>query len=109
MSIVNQITLKNDSPKVLKNLKPINGLSLRHMLMLFRYMNSFNSFYLEPSDDELNKYLPLFMNGKDEVSRLEIRRAIKRNVFCKMCLQISISPRIPLVKVIEFYNTNEEK
>ena len=106
MSIVNVLTLKRDHSNPIWNINTIDGLNIRNMLMLKRFINHFNTFYCEPPNDELYEYLPLLMNGKEVISLPEIRRAIKRNMFCKMCLQISISPRIPLIKVIEFYNSN---
>jgi hypothetical protein len=108
MSIANKITLKRDHPNPIWNINTTDGLTIRNMLMLKRFINHFNEFYCEPPNDELYEYLPLLMNGTDEVSYPEIRRAIKRNMFCKMCVQISISPRIPLIKVIEFYNKNSK-
>jgi hypothetical protein len=106
MSIANKITLKRDVPNPIWNINTTDGLTIRNMLMLRRFINQFNEFYCEPPNEELDEYIPLLMNGKEVISLFEIRRAIKRNMFCKMCLQISISPRIPLIKVIEFYNTN---
>ena len=109
MSIEKEITLKHDQPHPIWNINTIDDLTHRNLEMLKRFMNRFDTSYIEPSDEELYEYIPLLMNNTEVIPLLEIRRAIKRNVFCKMCLQISISPRIPLVKVIEFYNTNEEK
>ena len=109
MSIEKEVTLKRNLPHPIWNINTLDGLNIRNMVMLKRFIICFNDTYVEPSDDELYEYLPLLMNGTEVICLLEIGKAIKRNVFCKMCLQISISPRIPLVKVIEFYNTNEEK
>jgi hypothetical protein len=106
MNISKEIILKRSYQNPIWNINTIDGMSKRNMVMLKRFINHFNTAYSEPSDDELYEYLPLLMNGKEVISLFEIRRAIKRNMFCKMCLQISISPRIPLIKVIEFYNTN---
>jgi hypothetical protein len=106
MNIVKEITLKSDQPHPIWNINTIDGLTIRNMVMLKRFIIRFDTSYIEPSDEELYEYLPLLMNGTEVISLLEIRKAIKRNIFCKMCLQISISPRIPLIKVIEFYNSN---
>jgi hypothetical protein len=106
MNISKEIILKRSDQNPIWNINTIDGMSIRNMVMLKRFINHFNRYYLEPSDDELYECLPLLMNGTEVLSQLEIRKAFKRNMFCKMCVQISISPRIPLVKVIEFYNTN---
>ena len=108
MSIEKEITLKRDQPHPLWNINTIDDLTNRNMVMLKRFMYRFDTSYIEPSDEELYEYIPLFINNTEVIPLLEIRRVIKRNVFCKMCIQISISPRIPLVKVIEFYNKNSK-
>ncbi len=106
MSIEKEITLKLNEPHPTWCINTIDGLTIRNMVMLKRFMNRFNSSYIEPSDEDLYEYIPLLMHGTEAIPLLEIRKAVKRNIFCKMCIQISICPRIPLIKVIEFYNSN---
>ena len=110
MSIVNEITYKKDIPKVIKNLQTIDGLSLKQMIMLNKFMKRFNSFYQEPLDSDLEEHYPLFINCKDEVvvDIDAIRYALKRQSFCQMCRGILITYHIPMLKIIEFYNKNQK-
>jgi hypothetical protein len=98
--------LRCGQPHPIRGINRVDGLTIRNMVMLDRFIHSFNFTYIEPSDEELFEYLPLLMNGTEVIPLVEIREAIRRNIFCKMCVEISISPRIPLIKVIEFYNSN---
>ena len=73
-------------------------------------MKRFNSFYQQPLDSDLEEHYPLFINSMDEVvvDLDAIRHALKRQSFCKMCRGILITYHIPMLKIIEFYNKNNQ-